>query len=63
MSGKSRLASGCHISLRIGGELMPQGSRKFVPDVPNLENEAQTELLTYLVVSQLVQHPTITFNN
>jgi hypothetical protein len=54
MSGKLRPASGCRISLRIGGELMSKGSRQFVPDVPNLDNEARSELLTYLVVSQLV---------
>jgi len=54
MSGKSRLASDCHISLHVGGELMSEGSRHFVPDVPNLDNEARSELLSYLVVSQLV---------
>jgi hypothetical protein len=54
MSGKLRPASGCRISLRIGGELMSKGSRQFVPDVPNLDHEARAELLTYLVASQLV---------
>jgi transposase len=54
MSGKSRLASGLSHLLARRGELMSKGSRQFVPDVPNLDNEAWSELLTYLVVSQLV---------